>query len=361
MNRLAIRLLLAVCCLTCCASCLPPPDLSSSDDDGGSVGDFVLTERNGRTVRNSDLNGKVWVASFVFTRCARGCPQVTETMKGLQKVFARYPDVLLVTFTVDPEHDDPEELQRYAKIYNADADRWLFLTGPENDVNRLLKEGFHVTALQNQGDQRKPGFEVAHDTKLALVDRQGHIRGYYDGLRPEPVAGETAEDAAKRFEDGLRELKLKVAILETSPFPAFNASLNALAGALILLGFSAVRQRLLKLHAVLMLSALVVSAVFLASYLYFHIVIRQGKATHFADQAPGAPAWVGYLYHSILWSHIFLAVPVILMALVTAYHGLRGRLQRHVRIARWTLPIWLYVSITGVVVYWMLYRLYPPV
>jgi uncharacterized membrane protein YozB (DUF420 family) len=72
-----------------------------------------------------------------------------------------------------------------------------------------------------------------------------------------------------------------------------------------------------------------------------------------------APAWVGYLYLAILGTHTLLAVPTAPLALVTAYRGLRGRLARHVRLARWTLPIWLYVSITGVVVYLMLYRLYP--
>jgi uncharacterized membrane protein YozB (DUF420 family) len=82
--------------------------------------------------------------------------------------------------------------------------------------------------------------------------------------------------------------------------------------------------------------------------------------TRFEDQAPGAPGWVRPLYLAILLSHTVLAAVVAPMALFTAYQGLRGRLDSHVRIARWTLPIWLYVSVTGVVVYWMLYRLYAP-
>jgi protein SCO1/2/putative membrane protein len=357
-------LLIALVCLASCTSRARPDDL-------GPVGAFELTERGGRTVRDTDLRGKVWVASFVFTRCSSGCPQVTATMQRLQKDFARYTDVRLVTFTVDPEHDNPDELRRYAAAYDADPERWLFLTGPEKDVYRLLREGFYITAEQNRGADRTPGNEVKHDTKLVLVDRDGHIREYFDGLL-KPFPDEPYEEAEKRFEDGLRRLRESVATLaESRPsagpdtlagfnFPAFNATLNGLAGALLLLGYGAVRRRLLRLHGTLMLTALIVSAVFLTSYLYFHLVVRHGQETRFQDQAPTAPAWVGRLYYGILLSHILLAVVTVPMALFTAYQGLRWRLDKHRRIARWTLPLWLYVSVTGVVVYWMLYRLYPP-
>jgi uncharacterized membrane protein YozB (DUF420 family) len=108
-----------------------------------------------------------------------------------------------------------------------------------------------------------------------------------------------------------------------------------------------------------MLAALAVSALFLASYLYYHFAVLGGKPTYFSERAPDAPVWVARLYYGILLSHTLLAVVVAPLALVTAYLGLSGRFKRHVKIARWTLPLWLYVSITGVVVYWMLYRLYP--
>jgi uncharacterized membrane protein YozB (DUF420 family) len=101
-----------------------------------------------------------------------------------------------------------------------------------------------------------------------------------------------------------------------------------------------------------MLAALVVSALFLASYVHYHFVV--GRQSEFPAEAP---AWVRRVYYTVLVSHIVLAAVVVPLALFTAYQGLRGRLARHVRIARWTLPIWLYVSVTGVVVYWMLYRL----
>ncbi|HZT82676.1 MAG TPA: DUF420 domain-containing protein [Gemmataceae bacterium] len=141
--------------------------------------------------------------------------------------------------------------------------------------------------------------------------------------------------------------------------PAVNAGLNATSGVLLVLGYLAIRRRRIRLHKGLMLSALAVSAAFLASYLYFHLVVKQGVSTRFADRAPGAPGWVALTYYAILLTHTVLAAVVAPLALVTAYLGLCDRLQGHVRLARWTLPLWLYVSATGVVVYWMLYRLYP--
>src|SRR5207245_4926542 len=104
------------------------------------VGSFALTERSGKTVTDADLRGKVWVASFVFTRCTGPCPQVTATVARLQNELKDRADVRFVTFTVDPEHDRPEVLARYAANFNADADRWLFLTGDQEKIYSLLRE-----------------------------------------------------------------------------------------------------------------------------------------------------------------------------------------------------------------------------
>jgi len=142
-------------------------------------------------------------------------------------------------------------------------------------------------------------------------------------------------------------------------FPALNAGLNATSGLLLILGFVAVRRWWIGAHKACMLTALAVSAVFLTSYLYYHLAIRGGQPTYFRERAPEAPDWVRYLYSVLLTSHTLLAVVTAPLALSTAYLGLRNRLKSHVRLARWTLPIWLYVSVTGVLVYWMLYRLYP--
>jgi protein SCO1/2/putative membrane protein len=331
--------------------------------DLGPVGAFALTERSGRTVRQTDLLGKVWVASFVFTRCSGPCPQVSSTMQRLQEKLAGEPGVLLVTFTVDPEYDQPAELSEYARHFQADPERWLFLTGKQEEIYRLLREGFHVPVAQNEGPERIPGQEVMHSPRLAVVDGQGRLRGYFDGVRDSRWP-----DADAEFENNFRRLRAKVVALahenDTPPyavyFPPLNAALNAASVVLILLGYVAVRGKWIPLHKASMLSALALSAVFLGCYLFYHLGLKQGRPTRFEDQAPTAPDWMRQVYLGVLLSHTVLAIVAAPLALFTAYQGLRDRVQRHVRIARWTLPIWLYVSITGVVVYAMLYQLYPP-
>jgi uncharacterized membrane protein YozB (DUF420 family) len=138
--------------------------------------------------------------------------------------------------------------------------------------------------------------------------------------------------------------------------PTVNATLNGTSAVLLVLGYAAIRRRAVAFHKTCMLSALTVSLVFLASYLYYHFAVKHGEPTRF----PGT-GWIRPTYFSILISHTLLAIIVAPLALITVYLGLRDRLPRHSRLARWTLPLWLYVCITGVVVYWMLYRLYPPV
>src|SRR5579875_1640356 len=211
------------------------------DEDLGTVGDFTLTERSGRSIGKSDLLGKIWIASFEFVRCTQGCPQISATMERLQEDLKRYPDVRLVTFTVDPEHDHPEELREYAKHYHADPQRWLFLTGDEKTIYQLLEKSFHLPAQKNTGGD--PGNAVMHSPKLVLVDRQGHIRGYFEG-RPDPNSSDPYDDQKQ----SLDKLKKAIASLEHDPFPGFNAALNAATFLLLLLGYSAIRSRLVRLH-----------------------------------------------------------------------------------------------------------------
>jgi protein SCO1/2 len=154
---------------------------ASADDDFGPVADFSLTERGGRTVRLDDLRDKVWVAGFVFTRCTGPCSQVSGSMARLQKDLAGQKDVVLITFTVDPQHDNAEVLKKYAAGYGADPDRWLFLTGERDAVYRLIRTSFMLGVESASEPNKDPGNAVTHSTKLALVDRKGHIRGYFDG------------------------------------------------------------------------------------------------------------------------------------------------------------------------------------
>jgi uncharacterized membrane protein YozB (DUF420 family) len=130
--------------------------------------------------------------------------------------------------------------------------------------------------------------------------------------------------------------------------PTLNASLNATAAILLVIGYALVRRRRLRAHRAVMLAAFGVSALFLISYLVYHY--NAGSRPF-----PGRGAIRG-VYFFVLVTHIVLAALIVPMALVTLSRGLRGQFDRHVPLARWTLPIWLYVSITGVIVYLMLYQ-----
>lgn len=131
--------------------------------------------------------------------------------------------------------------------------------------------------------------------------------------------------------------------------PTLNASLNALAAGLLLLGYAAIRSGRREVHRRLMLAALCTSAAFLASYLVYHF---QVGSVRFTGQGT-----VRALYLSILLTHTVLAAASVPLVGATLFKALSGRFESHRRWARWTLPVWAYVSVTGVVIYWMLYRL----
>lgn len=136
--------------------------------------------------------------------------------------------------------------------------------------------------------------------------------------------------------------------------PGINASLNALSTLFIVAGISFIKNEMKQAHILSMLAALVTSTLFLTSYLIYHAA-KEGVVTRFTT-----PGWPKTLYLFILWTHIPLAavtVPLVLMTIIPAF---QARYDRHRRIAGWTFPIWLYVSVTGVLVYFMLYVWFPP-
>lgn len=139
-------------------------------------------------------------------------------------------------------------------------------------------------------------------------------------------------------------------MLALSDLPALNASLNATTTVLLLTGYAMIRRRWVSLHRACMIAATVTAALFLACYLYYHAHVG---STRFPGQG-----WIRPVYFAILISHTVLAAAVVPLALTTLIRGLRGQFPKHRQIARWTLPIWLYVSVTGVVIYLLLYRLY---
>jgi protein SCO1/2 len=156
-----------------------------ADADGvlgrfSTVPDFTLTERSGASVKRADLEGKVWFADFVYSNCPDICKLLSSSLSDLQaEAFAQGEDVRFVSFSVDPEQDTPEVLQGYAAQLRA-GDRWLFLTGEKTQMTRVAREGFLL------GFEQVPGVatDITHSTKIALVDRKGVVRRFYNGTGP---------------------------------------------------------------------------------------------------------------------------------------------------------------------------------
>lgn len=305
-----------------------------------AVAPFTLTERNGTSVSLADLRGKVWVAHFFYPTCQQDCTKTVPTMRRLNQIFAGKSDVVLVSFALTG--DDPQLLKQYARDQEAGETQWLFLTedrSKKQDVLAVVEKCFFQTARRKE--QPKPGDEIDHTPSLMLIDREGNMHGYIDGRD---------HDSLPILAEHIRQLAA-----ERYVQPAVNAGLNSLCTVLLLLGWMAIKGRRETLHKACMLLALATSAAFLASYLWFHFAVLDGQPTRFRGEG-----MVRIVYFAILLSHTILAVAVAPLAMYVAYQGLRDHRPRHVRVARWTLPIWLYVSVTGVVVYVLLYQVYPP-
>lgn len=167
----------------------PLPDL-------GSLPPFSLTAHTGRPLSSEDLRGHVWVADFIFTRCAGICPAMTSRMARLQDEIPA--GARLVSFTVDPQHDGPDVLARYARDFHA-GQAWLFATGPQQALYCLATQGFRMEALEVAPDQRAAGGDgpFLHSSRFVLVDASGRIRGYYDSAD---------EAAVRRLAQDLRRL-----------------------------------------------------------------------------------------------------------------------------------------------------------
>jgi len=168
---------------------------SRSIADYGTVPPFELTNEQGQPFGTAQLQGKVWLASFIFTTCPGPCPMISSRMSGLQKPL-KNTDVHLVSFTVDPETDTPEVLREYAAKLNARPGHWDFLTGPKEYIFELMRDGFKLAVADGTEESGGP----IHTTRAVLVDRTGTIRGYYD-----MTAGDTSTKLAADVHHLLRD------------------------------------------------------------------------------------------------------------------------------------------------------------
>jgi protein SCO1/2 len=144
----------------------------------GPVPDFTLTESRGQPITRADLLGKIWVADLMFTSCGNTCPMLSATMSSLDRGLGSQDDVRLVSITVTPEFDKPEVLREYAERFHASS-KWLFLTGDRAQIVKLANDGFWLSA-------GTPG-TVTHSDNFVLVDRQGKVRGFFDGTKSESL------------------------------------------------------------------------------------------------------------------------------------------------------------------------------
>jgi protein SCO1/2 len=152
------------------------------------VPDFSLVQSDGTRLSNTDLRGKVWVADFFYTTCPGPCPMMSSRLQEVHAKTRGWNDVMLVSISTDPAKDTPEVLQQYAKRFGAD-ERWRFLTGTKPEIFDLANKGFKLSVTED-GTAEEP---ITHSTKLVLVDKNGTIRGFYDGLA-ETDAGRLLQD-----------------------------------------------------------------------------------------------------------------------------------------------------------------------
>ena len=135
-------------------------------------------DSEGKSITLNTLKGKVWVADFIFTTCTMACPIMTGNMNTIHKKYKKNDDLRLVSISVYPEYDTPKVLKEYASQYDANTDTWHFLTGEESTVKEVIRDGFKI------GDYEDIIF---HSEKFALVDRDGMIRAYYNGMKSEDM------------------------------------------------------------------------------------------------------------------------------------------------------------------------------
>jgi protein SCO1/2/putative membrane protein len=276
-----------------------------------------------------------------------------------------------VTITVDPEYDTVEQLKKQADVFQVDPDRWLFVTGPKDKVYDLIQKGFKQAAWENVGTDKKPGMEFAHSLNMVQVDANGVIVGKYDGRsedeietlakvlegkKPVPAANKPAAITTEKPKTVAGAAPDRGPVPEwVTRLPGTNAMLNTLAFLLLIGGRSAIRVGNVRLHSKLMIYAFVTSMVFLASYLTYHGALR-----HYTGEGSRKYAGEGILrpfYYTILVTHVILAALVPFGAIAAISLALRKKFDAHKRLVKFVYPLWVYVSVTGVVIYLMLYQL----
>ena len=146
------------------------------------IGSFSLVDQHSHTTSLNDWSDKIVVADFFFTHCPVVCPKMTRSLKNVQGLYAGDKELLLTSFSVDPERDSVDQLKRYAEKMNI-RDNWLLLTGSKKEIYMLARNSFLITATDGDGGPQ----DFIHSELLVLIDKQKRIRGYYNGTLPSEV------------------------------------------------------------------------------------------------------------------------------------------------------------------------------
>lgn len=146
---------------------------------------FEFTDQNGRTISSDDLKGKIYAAAFIFTRCTGPCPVISANMTKIHDAFREHDRVRLLSFSLDPENDTSEVLRKYAEGHNAADSNWHFLTGEEEAIRTLSKEGFFSAVQEVTRDEAAKVGPIIHGTRISIVDESGKMIAAYNGVTPE--------------------------------------------------------------------------------------------------------------------------------------------------------------------------------
>lgn len=147
------------------------------------IGDFQLINQDGQLKSTADWNDKIVVADFFFTHCPTVCPKMTKSLIRIQEAFKTDAEILISSFTVDPERDSSAQLKKYARQYNVDTRNWNLLTGDKKEIYKLARNSFMLVATDGDGGPE----DFIHSENLVLVDKQKRIRGYYNSTSNDEV------------------------------------------------------------------------------------------------------------------------------------------------------------------------------
>jgi protein SCO1 len=183
-----------------CGTVLHAVDPEIPSTNSSELPDFTataVTTEGSKKMGKKDLLGQVWVADFIFTTCGDICPRMTRQMRRLQNRLP--PEVLLVSFTIDPKRDTVDVLQSFAKEFEADPKRWFFLRMSEKKLGKLMDSGFKLVTTDRATFEKNVNDQLNHNSRFVVMDKRGRIRGYYDGLQEESLGFVVA--AAKKLQE----------------------------------------------------------------------------------------------------------------------------------------------------------------